>query len=36
LRELAGLDPKRADNFTFSILRVFAPSALAAEIDTVA
>lgn len=33
LRALAGLDPKHAANFTFSILRVFAPSAIAAEVD---
>lgn len=33
LRALTGLDPKHAANFTFSILRVFAHSAVAAEID---
>lgn len=33
LRDLAGLDPTHSRHFMFSILRVFAPSALAAEVD---
>lgn len=33
LRELAGLDPDHARQFEFSILRVFAPMAIASEVD---